>query len=88
MSVIYDHRKLNEHRCMNAVDTTTTALTYCRKLFITFAPGANVIKLFCPKLKNFRKKFECLFLANLSSLLSDKRFSLLRKFVNNRKKVL
>jgi hypothetical protein len=57
-----------------------------QKIVITFAPGANVIKLFVTNIRIFVNKFECLSLANLSSLVSDKHFSLLRKFVNNRQR--
>jgi hypothetical protein len=35
-----------------------------KKVFITFTPGGNVIKLFCPLFTDFRNKLECLSLGS------------------------
>jgi hypothetical protein len=39
------------------------------KCFKTLTPGANVIKLFCPLLTDFRNKLECLYLSSIISLV-------------------
>ncbi len=45
--------------------TWTNTLAYYEHFKVTEGPGANVIKLLCPKFTNFRNKLEYLSLASL-----------------------